>query len=115
MAMGSALPEAVREGLTDFTAAARQAFAADLLSIVLFGSAAEGRLRQASDVNVVVVLRRDDPKNLRQSARRIVRPCRHAWVSTRNPRAPAAAADHRCGSGCGGGGGGGGCGGCGSS
>jgi len=31
---------------------------------VLFGSAAEGRLRPTSDVNVVVVLRRVDPKRL---------------------------------------------------
>src|SRR5271166_4538702 len=64
MTAGSALPEAVREGLTDFTSAAQQAFAADLLSIVLFGSAAEGRLRPTSDVNLVVVLRRVDPAKL---------------------------------------------------
>ena len=65
MAAGSALlPEAVRSALTEFTAAAQQAFADDLSSVVLFGSAAEGRLRSTSDVNVVLVLRRADPAKL---------------------------------------------------
>ena len=65
MAAGSApLPEAVRTALTEFTAAAQRAFADDLISVVLFGSAAEGRLRSTSDVNVVIVLRRDDPTKL---------------------------------------------------
>src|ERR1700736_2702952 len=65
MAAGSALlPERVRTALTEFTAAAQQAFADDLSSVVLFGSAAEGRMRQTSDVNVIVVLRRADPAKL---------------------------------------------------
>ena len=65
MAGGSALlPETVRTALSEFTAAAQQAFADDLCSVVLFGSAAEGRLRSTSDVNVVVVLRRADPAKL---------------------------------------------------
>jgi predicted nucleotidyltransferase len=65
MAAGSALlPETVRSALTEFTVAAQQAFADDLSSVVLFGSAAEGRLRSASDVNLVVVLRRADPEKL---------------------------------------------------
>lgn len=51
------LPEPVRRCLTDFCAAAGAAFGAELRSIVLFGSAAEGRLRATSDVNVIVVLR----------------------------------------------------------
>jgi predicted nucleotidyltransferase len=63
-AVSGQLPEAVRIALTDFTAAAQRAFAEDLLSVVLFGSAAEGRMRPTSDVNVVVVLRRVEPKNL---------------------------------------------------
>ena len=58
------LPEAVRATLSESTAAAQQALAEDLLSVVLFGSAAEGRLRATSDVNVVLVLRRVDPKKL---------------------------------------------------
>jgi len=57
-------PEAVRTTLNEFVAATQRAFVDDLLSIVLFGSAAEGRLRPTSDVNVVVVLRRVDPKRL---------------------------------------------------
>jgi predicted nucleotidyltransferase len=63
-AASAELPEAVRTALSEFTAAAQQAFADDLLSVVLFGSAAEGRLRATSDVNIVVVLRRVDPKKL---------------------------------------------------
>jgi hypothetical protein len=62
------LPEAVRTTLSEFTAAAQGAIAADLLSVVLFGSAAEGRPRATSDVNVALVLRRVDPKNPRPSA-----------------------------------------------
>ena len=63
-AVSAQLPEAVRTTLDEFTATARQVFAEDLLSVVLFGSAAEGRLRPTSDVNVVLVLRHMDPKKL---------------------------------------------------
>ena len=63
-AVSAQLPEAVRTTLNEFTAAAQQAFAEDLVSVVLFGSAAEGRLRATSDVNVVLVLRRVDAKKL---------------------------------------------------
>src|SRR5579864_3560524 len=58
------LPEPVAAGLTGFVTAARQAFGEDLLSITLFGSAAEGRLRATSDVNVIVVLARAEPAGL---------------------------------------------------
>ena len=51
------LPEVVARVLDDFVAAARDAFADDLVAIVLFGSAAEGALRATSDVNVIVILR----------------------------------------------------------
>lgn len=51
------LPAVVERVLADFVDAARSAFADDLVSVVLFGSAAEGRLRATSDVNLVVVLR----------------------------------------------------------
>jgi predicted nucleotidyltransferase len=54
----------VRTSLNEFTAAAQEAFAEDLLSVVLFGSAAEGRLRATSDVNLILVLHRVDPKKL---------------------------------------------------
>jgi predicted nucleotidyltransferase len=56
-----ALPEQVSRVLNKFIDAAQAAFAADLLSIVLFGSAAEGRLRATSDVNLLLVLGRFDP------------------------------------------------------
>jgi predicted nucleotidyltransferase len=52
------LPEATRILLHDLVDAARKSFQEDLKSIVLFGSAAEGRLRPVSDLNLVFVLRR---------------------------------------------------------
>ena len=55
-----ALPEQVSRILRDFIDAAKAAFAGDLQSIVLYGSAAEGRLRPTSDVNVLLVVRRFD-------------------------------------------------------
>lgn len=56
-----ALPEQVSRVLNEFIDEAQAAFAADLKSIVLFGSAAEGRLRATSDVNLLLVLGRFDP------------------------------------------------------
>jgi predicted nucleotidyltransferase len=55
------LPDPVRAGLTAFSAAAQDAFGDDLVALVLFGSAAEGRMRATSDVNVALVLARYDP------------------------------------------------------
>lgn len=46
--------------LDDFVAAARAALGEDLQSVVLYGSAAEDRLRATSDVNVILVLTRFD-------------------------------------------------------
>jgi predicted nucleotidyltransferase len=54
--MASTLEAGVGAALDLFVSAARTAFGDDLISIVLFGSAAEGRLRVTSDVNVIVVL-----------------------------------------------------------
>lgn len=54
----SGVPEAVAKVLDGFVAAAREALGEDLVSVVLYGSAAEGRMRKTSDVNVIVVLRR---------------------------------------------------------
>jgi predicted nucleotidyltransferase len=53
--------ERAERGLSDLVAAARQTLGDTLHSIVLYGSAAEGRLRPASDVNVIFVLNRFDP------------------------------------------------------
>lgn len=50
------LPPEVARTLDEFVESARSAFGADLESIALFGSAAEGALRPTSDVNVVIVL-----------------------------------------------------------
>src|SRR5437773_11398831 len=55
------LPEAVSCALAGFLDSARQAFGADLRSVVLYGSAAEGRLRPTSDVNLLIVLAAFDP------------------------------------------------------
>lgn len=50
----------VQPVLDRFVAGARDAFGADLVSIVLFGSGAEDALRPTSDLNLVVVLKRFD-------------------------------------------------------
>jgi len=66
------LPPAVSRVLDGFVEAARGGLGADLRAVVLFGSAAEGRLRATSDVNVVVVLRAFDAgkmDGLRDTAR----------------------------------------------
>ncbi len=52
------LPVEVQRGLGAFVKAAQSAWGDDLSAVVLFGSAAEGRLRATSDVNVLLVLRR---------------------------------------------------------
>ena len=50
------LPETVTRVLDEFVSEARAALGETLHAIVLFGSAAENRIRATSDVNVVVVL-----------------------------------------------------------
>src|ERR1700720_741393 len=47
------LPADVREWLSRTAAALIQSFADDLRSLILFGSAAEGRMRASSDVNLL--------------------------------------------------------------
>lgn len=51
------LPEPVERNIALFVDAAKAAFQSDLVSIVLFGSAAEGQMRATSDVNIIVVLK----------------------------------------------------------
>lgn len=51
------LPEPAARALESLAAAAASALGGRLVSVVLFGSAAEGALRAESDVNVVLVLR----------------------------------------------------------
>jgi len=54
------LPPEVREWLSQSAAALVDAFAGDLQALILFGSAAEGRMRASSDVNLLVLLHRFD-------------------------------------------------------
>lgn len=66
----------LEQSLSDFTNAAKAACPTTLRSIVLYGSAADGTLRPASDVNVILVLDRFDPTE----ADRLVEPTRRAHV-----------------------------------
>ncbi len=45
------LPPEVQKVLDEFVLSAKEAFSNHLTSIVLFGSAAEGKLRPTSDIN----------------------------------------------------------------
>ena len=56
------IPDDVAQALRSFCAALNAAFGSHLRSVVLFGSAAEGRMRATSDVNVLVVLDQFDRK-----------------------------------------------------
>jgi predicted nucleotidyltransferase len=68
----STLPLDVEQSLELFVEAAKNAFGADLKSVVLFGSAASGALRATSDVNLLLVLQRftqDSADRLREPLR----------------------------------------------
>lgn len=54
------LPAIISEGLDAFLNEAKKSFGESLVSAVLFGSAAEGRLRPTSDVNLLLLLKRFD-------------------------------------------------------
>jgi len=69
----------VQAVLEDFVTQTQSAFGSDLASVVLFGSAAEGKLRATSDVNLVVVLRRFE----RAQAEQLQRPLRVAQAAVR--------------------------------
>jgi predicted nucleotidyltransferase len=62
------LPADVREWLSRTAAALVRSFAGDLRSLILFGSAAEGRMRASSDVNLLVVLERLEVARLNELA-----------------------------------------------
>src|SRR5258708_29152005 len=51
------LPPNVATLLSEFLKAAQTAYSSDLVSVVLYGSAAEGRMGPASDVNLLLVVR----------------------------------------------------------
>jgi len=71
------LPPVVERTLRDLVGAAVAAFGAELKAVVLYGSAAEGRLRATSDVNVIVVLGAFE----REAAGRIREPLRVAQAA----------------------------------
>jgi predicted nucleotidyltransferase len=62
----STLPPSVEKSLELFVDSVKEAFGADLRSVVLFGSTAEGRWRPVSDVNVLVVLSSFSPEKAAQ-------------------------------------------------
>ena len=60
MTNSTPLPPQVEQSINTFVDAAKTAFGSDLVSIIMYGSAAEGRLRATSDVNTLLVLKRFD-------------------------------------------------------
>jgi predicted nucleotidyltransferase len=58
------LPDSIAKTLQEFVDTAQTMIGPDLAAIVLYGSAAEGRLRATSDVNVLVVLSAWTPARL---------------------------------------------------
>ena len=58
------LPETVRDVLSEFLETLIRVLGSSLECALLFGSAAEGRLRPTSDVNLLVLARRIDPSQL---------------------------------------------------
>jgi predicted nucleotidyltransferase len=73
------LPDTVRRVLSAFVDAASEAFGSELESIVLYGSAAEGRMRKTSDVNMIVVLKEFSAER----ADRLREPLRSAYAAIR--------------------------------
>ena len=58
MQVNPSVPPGVRQVLDDLIDSAKRAFGDDLVSVILYGSGAEGRLRATSDVNLLFVLRK---------------------------------------------------------
>ncbi len=73
------VPPEIFQGVNLFLEEVKQSFGDDLVAAVLFGSAAEGRLRITSDVNLLLVLRRFD----REQADKIRDPFRDAHAAMR--------------------------------
>jgi len=62
----SGLPANVAAVLENFVGEARDALGPDLISVVLFGSAVDGRLTESSDVNLILVLAQFDAGKLKE-------------------------------------------------
>jgi predicted nucleotidyltransferase len=60
------LPSPAAKALTEFVEKASEVLGPDLRSVVLYGSAAEGRLRTTSDLNLIVVLDRFEAARMDQ-------------------------------------------------
>jgi predicted nucleotidyltransferase len=73
------LPKDVSDELQRFVDGAKEALGDTLVALVLFGSAAEGRLRATSDVNLLVVLAAFDAARID----RLREPLRHAHAVIR--------------------------------
>jgi len=73
------VPPEIFQGINLFLEEVKQSFGEDLVAAVLFGSAAEGRMRITSDVNLLLVLRRFD----RERADKIRETFRDAHASIR--------------------------------
>jgi predicted nucleotidyltransferase len=73
------LPQDVAQELVAFLEAAKGALGEDLVSAVLFGSAAEARLRATSDVNLMLVLARFETGRIHA----LREPLRHARAAIR--------------------------------
>lgn len=58
------LPAEVERAIENYCDGAREALGDDLVALVLFGSAAEGRLRATSDINIMTVLRSFDAQRI---------------------------------------------------
>jgi len=58
------LSMAIVEGISQLVSECQAALGPDLVSVTLFGSAAEGRLRVTSDVNVALVLKAFDVQKI---------------------------------------------------
>ena len=66
------LPTNVSSAVSTFVSAAKKAFGDNLISVVLYGSGAEGKLRPTSDVNLILLLasfERDQADQLREPLR----------------------------------------------
>jgi predicted nucleotidyltransferase len=87
------LPSPAAKALTEFVEKAREVLGPDLRSVVLYGSAAEGRLRTTSDLNVIVVLDRFEAARMDQ-LREVLRLAQAAASATervrRSSRSPSA-------------------------
>jgi len=93
--MSADLPPVVARMLDEVRDSARAALGDSLVAIVLYGSAAEGRLRPTSDLNVVFVLRSFDPgaiDALRESLQRAQAAAALTPMFLREDEIPSAAA-----------------------